>query len=196
MDIVTEKKCAKCGRIKKADLFYENKRMKTGLGSWCISCIRNFNIEWNKKNKEKRKQYDKLYKERNRKKLANMQKEYRLSNLDKCRLSVSKSMKIKKNKYRKYTSEWGIKNRDKRNATDEKRRARKAGNGGCYTAQEWRDLCDRYGNKCLACGAAGVKLSVDHVIPISKGGSNSNDNLQPLCISCNSSKGTKTIDYR
>jgi len=33
-------------------------------------------------------------------------------------------------------------------------------------------------------------------VPLIKGGSDSIDNLQPLCGYCNSSKGTRVIDYR
>jgi 5-methylcytosine-specific restriction endonuclease McrA len=40
------------------------------------------------------------------------------------------------------------------------------------------------------------ELTVDHVIPLSVGGTNWLKNLQPLCSSCNSSKHTKHIDYR
>lgn len=77
-----------------------------------------------------------------------------------------------------------------------KRRAAKKSNGGNYSLSEWAELCEKYDNKCLCCGAGGVKLTVDHIIPISMGGSNSIDNLQPLCISCNSKKSKKVIDYR
>lgn len=52
-----------------------------------------------------------------------------------------------------------------------------------------------YGKKCLACGSV-WSITLDHVIPINAGGKNTIDNLQPLCKSCNSKKGTKTIDYR
>lgn len=45
-------------------------------------------------------------------------------------------------------------------------------------------------NKCLHCGYS-EKLSIDHVIPLIKGGSNHTSNLQILCISCNSKKGSK-----
>ncbi len=39
-------------------------------------------------------------------------------------------------------------------------------------------------------------LTPDHIIPLSQKGPNTIDNIQPLCLNCNSSKGTKTIDYR
>ena len=77
-----------------------------------------------------------------------------------------------------------------------KRRAAKLKNGGDYTLAEWESLCQRYGNKCLCCGRDDIKLTVDHVIPLVKGGINSIDNLQPLCKTCNDKKNVKVIDYR
>ena len=75
-----------------------------------------------------------------------------------------------------------------------KRRARMR---GAYSASyDFIKLCQRYGNKCLACGRSDVALTVDHVVPLSRGGTDTEDNIQPLCFSCNASKGTKTADYR
>lgn len=76
------------------------------------------------------------------------------------------------------------------------RRARKRSASGTYTVAEWEELCAKYGNHCLACGRDDVPLTVDHVIPLSQGGANDISNLQPLCLSCNCSKNTRTIDYR
>ena len=84
-------------------------------------------------------------------------------------------------------------NPDKLLVWHHKRRANKQGS---FTAQEWQDLCARHDYRCLACGESNVKLTVDHVVPLSKGGMNTIENLQPLCGSCNSSKHTKEIDYR
>ena len=50
-------------------------------------------------------------------------------------------------------------------------------------------------NRCLKCGSKD-KLSIDHIIPVIKNGTNCIDNLQILCLPCNKSKGTKIIDYR
>ncbi len=42
--------------------------------------------------------------------------------------------------------------------------------------------------ECRQCGS-GLDLTVDHITPIAKGGSNDIGNLQTLCRHCNSSKG-------
>jgi 5-methylcytosine-specific restriction endonuclease McrA len=78
------------------------------------------------------------------------------------------------------------------------RRARKLAAPGYFCAQEWHDLKAQYNYTCLCCGhkEPEINLSVDHVVPLSRGGSNWIENIQPLCLSCNCSKGTKTIDYR
>lgn len=76
-----------------------------------------------------------------------------------------------------------------------KRRALKAETGGKFTAFEWYDLCHKHGMRCALCGKK-KKLTVDHVIPISRGGANDIGNIQPLCFSCNSKKRTRIIDAR
>lgn len=68
-------------------------------------------------------------------------------------------------------------------------------NGGFHSRREWLDLCARFGYRCAACGVSTV-LTKDHVIPVSQGGKNTIDNIQPLCQSCNTSKLDRTIDYR
>jgi len=44
---------------------------------------------------------------------------------------------------------------------------------------------------CAYCG--GVATTRDHVVPVSRGGSNASLNLVPACLSCNSRKGNRTI---
>lgn len=76
-----------------------------------------------------------------------------------------------------------------------KRRALKNKAKGAYTSSQWIALCDKYHKRCLCCGRK-RKLTADHVVPLSRGGRNSIDNIQPLCGPCNSRKNTKTVDFR
>lgn len=48
--------------------------------------------------------------------------------------------------------------------------------------------------KCRYCGATGVPLECDHVIPVSRGGSNEKTNLVTACKACNGSKGSKSLE--
>lgn len=56
-------------------------------------------------------------------------------------------------------------------------------------------IMDRDGNKCLCCGST-EKLTIDHIVPKSKGGGNELSNYQTLCGKCNNKKGTSRTDYR
>lgn len=46
--------------------------------------------------------------------------------------------------------------------------------------------------RCVSCGTH-KDLTVDHKIPLSKGGDDRLENLQTLCRTCNTSKGVKTM---
>lgn len=78
-----------------------------------------------------------------------------------------------------------------------KRRATLAGAIGSHSLHEWDELKKFYNYMCLCCKQQEpfIKLSEDHIIPLSLGGANDISNIQPLCKSCNSRKHTKTINY-
>ena len=75
-------------------------------------------------------------------------------------------------------------------------RARRLGATGNHTTGEFLQVVNRFDNKCLRCGETFDQLTEDHVVPLSRGGSDSISNIQPLCHPCNSAKRDKTIDYR
>lgn len=50
----------------------------------------------------------------------------------------------------------------------------------------------RDGYKCVSCGTSD-DLSIDHIHPVSLGGSNDTENLQTMCMPCNIRKGAKVV---
>jgi 5-methylcytosine-specific restriction endonuclease McrA len=87
-------------------------------------------------------------------------------------------------------------NRGRYKAITRQRRQKIALSGEHYTGAEWESLRARYGHRCLACGQSCVPLQADHVVPVSRGGSDGIDNIQPLCKPCNLRKATRSTDYR
>jgi 5-methylcytosine-specific restriction endonuclease McrA len=52
----------------------------------------------------------------------------------------------------------------------------------------------RGAHRCAYCGAKGVPLQVDHVVPRASGGSNRVSNLVPACTPCNQAKGSRPVN--
>lgn len=67
------------------------------------------------------------------------------------------------------------------------RRARRLGNGGAFTLEEFRAKCELLGGVCVYCGEA-RPLTLDHKVPLSRGGRNDIANIVPACRSCNARK--------
>ncbi len=78
------------------------------------------------------------------------------------------------------------------------RRARKkmaAGAGFVDEKDRLDALTTGWGGLCAYCEKTGTTW--DHIVPLTKGGSNLPENLAPACKSCNSSKGAKLLaDWR
>lgn len=135
------------------------------------------NKEYRERNKELLQSRAKESRERHKAKRIEGNRRWRQSNQEKIR-------------------EWKRNNKERAVVLQQKRKATQKGNGGSFSVEEWTCLKNMFGNYCLCCGRRDMVLAVDHVIPISKGGKNTVDNLQPLCTSCNSKKRTKIIDFR
>lgn len=70
-------------------------------------------------------------------------------------------------------------------------------NGGEFTLEEWEQMKKDFKRTCLSCRKTEpeIKLTIDHIIPVTRGGKHQATNIQPLCKPCNSRKYTKIIRY-
>ena len=59
-----------------------------------------------------------------------------------------------------------------------------------YEVREY--LLEKFGRQCAYCGATGVPLQVEHIVPKVRGGSNRVSNLTIACAECNQAKGSMT----
>jgi len=101
-----------------------------------------------------------------------------------------KMIKTSLAKYMKSDKRKAVKSRN-----ESKRRAqRRAGKliVPTLTAEEWNVIKKRYKNRCVYCGQE-KPLTRDHIIPLSKGGYHTKDNIVPACLSCNSRKMDKPV---
>jgi 5-methylcytosine-specific restriction endonuclease McrA len=69
--------------------------------------------------------------------------------------------------------------------------------GGHHSRVEWENLKKSCNYTCLCCRKTepSIRLTRDHIVPVSKGGDNSITNIQPLCHSCNCKKHAQSIKY-
>src|SRR3990170_933860 len=76
-------------------------------------------------------------------------------------------------------------------AKDRLAKSRRRAALGTVTLEEWRAICAQFDHRCAYCHRLVVPLEQDHVVPISRGGSHTPDNIVPACKPCNSSKGNR-----
>jgi len=209
------KPCTKCGQTKPLDDFAKHKHCKGGLAGYCKECAVARASAWFANNKDKATDYRKSWAQNNPEKIALYKKhwyqanpekikEWQQSNPEKVK-AIHKAWreanpeKISTNSkaYRQanpekvsaYARQWAKSNPERRNFNASKRRALKLNNG--VSQVTLKELQRLYASHCAYCAAPSEHI--DHVIPLSRGGTHSIGNLTGACASCNLSKGAKFI---
>lgn len=83
---------------------------------------------------------------------------------------------------------WRVKNPERNRLKGVRRRSRMAGASGVCTLEQLLMRVAYYGHQCAYC--RGPYETLDHVIPLARGGTNWPSNLRPCCRLCNTRKGT------
>ena len=199
---MTTRICPRCGK---------EYQPKSGMQKWCIDCrpfvrkehaaqwqkenadhLREYNTGWRHANPEKVKACD-ARKRAGRESAANERSRlWRLANPGSGWLYLKKHP----DKRRVYAATYRGKHWDAIQAGNEKHRALKTANTPkeeLLTASQWRAIVEEYGHKCVYCGRELDKPTMDHVVPLSRGGRHTKDNVVPACQSCNSSKNGRLL---
>lgn len=176
------KTCTACKIAKPLKDFYKEKLGRYGRRSKCKTCMGKAQKAWIQSSGYKPDQTTESRKRAKKKWLAN-NKEKRLE-WERRRYHLKKDELSQKRKEYPSYGEYV-----------QRRRARKAGAEGFHTKEQFWELCKLAEYRCLACKKE-KPLTEDHIVPLSKGGSDWIENIQPLCFSCNSRKSTKTVDYK
>lgn len=176
------KKCSKCLQTKSQSQFNKHK--------WCKNCANQSSREWYYKNKEKAKQQHINF-------VNNNPDYYKTEEYKIAQNKRTKKWYLDNKEHRKMVGRiYYQNNKEKFKEAIYRRKAKIRNNGGNFKWADFIILCNKYNNQCLACGKIKIKLTPDHIIPLFIGGINSIENIQPLCLTCNISKGIKIIDYR
>ncbi len=93
----------------------------------------------------------------------------------------------------KQNKAWDKSNPVRRLAIYNRYRAREKAAPGHFTEEDWSKQYKLQNGKCFYCNKI-KKLTIDHKVPLSRGGSNCPDNIVLACLSCNCKKNDKTIE--
>jgi 5-methylcytosine-specific restriction endonuclease McrA len=202
------KTCKWCGLTKELSEFYDGR-----WGKKCKVCVRARAQKYRREHLEQYAQYEKdranlphriearrKYQEGHKQEISEYKRRWAAENGEK--VAGSKLAYYERNRLDVLarSKEWAENNPEKvRQAKTNnlrKRRAARHASRGNFTVEEFEALCENYGNRSLACGETKTALEADHVVPLTKGGSDSISNIQPLCGSCKRKKFVNIIDNR
>lgn len=168
------KTCKDCKSDKPVSEFYKSHSTRDKLGIYCKPCHLIRSREASRKYRATSEGQAKHREEERKRRLNNTERvralakitnnRYKANNPEARKISVSKSQ--------------------------HKRRAQKQANGIYEVSKDF--YAQLYSSPCVGCGTS-ENITADHIVPISRGGTEAESNLQPLCGSCNSSKGNKLM---
>lgn len=173
------KTCTKC-KIKKPEIeFFKDSSKKDKLSSSCKACKNAQNKEYQSKNKEAKAEYDRIRREAKRDEINAKKREY----------YHTKGKAVEKI--------WRAANWDKvltyaRNSKAKRRAIERSYDLPAGDLITWVDSQPKVCTYCKC--LCEDSYHIDHIVPLSKGGAHSLDNLTIACPFCNISKGNKTLN--
>ena len=166
------KVCIKCKENKPLNEFFKDKSHSTGTDSRCKVCKKEYMLskgfnKWD--NKYSNSKYHKIWQEKNKKHINEYKKKRFETNP---KLKLQQSIRVRINTFLK----------NKTNSTNKYL--------GC-SFKKYSVYLEQQFNKNMTWENYGIYWEIDHIIPLSKGGSFHYTNTQPLTITENRKKSNK-----
>lgn len=185
------------------EYFYSRKSKKGGriFRSDCKGCTNDVKKVYYQRNKTVINSKSEEYRKKHREELKSYHSAYNKihyqKNKNKHREKNKRHYEQNKKSYRARTIKWREKNADEYKKINRdgsiRRRARTAGLLSSFTSNQWHNCLSHFNHQCAYCDCT-EKLEQEHVIPVSKGGHYTLDNIIPACRSCNASKNNKSLE--
>lgn len=188
------KVCNKCMEMKPITSFHKK---LNGLSTHCKQCRSLDEKARYELNKNEIKANVKKYRVLNIEKVALTKAENYKKNADSIKLKVSVYAKNHVDDIKKYSSIWRTENREVVRVHNQNYRIKKRENGGVLSKELPARLLRLQKGKCACCAQPlGNNYHLDHIMPLTLGGTNTDDNIQLLRARCNMQKHAKhPIDF-
>lgn len=157
-----EKYCPQCKQTLPASEFYVSRGQKSGLQSYCRRCQDGHNLEWLLEHRDQVRKYRSVHHQQHWQRYRNLAKQWRKNN----------RLRDREYFYRYYGRKRGTQ----------------------VGRVDYAAILERDGGTCYLCGLPipDGDLHFDHVIPLSRGGAHTMENIRATHKRCNLSKSDKT----
>lgn len=216
------KRCSKCKEQKVRAEFHNRKSSKDGLYSQCKKCVSDYTLTYNENNREAVRLRSKQYRDKNPEYFSNYRQIHKeeISAYRRERYAINKESEksyhhkryienhfqelLRRKTYRDNNRlfvrqgqrRWDRNNPERRKVNSHKRRARNRNAVGSYNHEDVKEIYSKQQGLCYYCKEPVLPSGChhDHMIPLSRGGSNYPDNIAISCPTCNLRKGNKTAE--
>lgn len=194
---IIHKTCTQCKVVKPIDEFPPDRRNSDGKQGKCRACRATNQRAYITKHPERKRESDKRFRENHPEFMREKQRAYSANNRDRLNALSAQWRRDHRSRRNEIVRAYRARHSESYRVTHQRYQARKWAAEGACTRAEWEAILEQYApeGRCPACGNQ-RPMTMDHIIPLSLGGTNSINNLQPLCNHCNAVKGQKIIDYR
>lgn len=223
-DPTPTKHCSKCGATKPAttEYFYRDKKLKSGLHSWCKECVLAGQKAYHHANKDERNKYSKDWRKNNNDRFKVALKDWYEKNKERVKAywkakreedpeKLKQQQRERGQKYRENhkeianarTSAWEKANPDRGRIKKHRRRARKVSKPDTFTPEQWQHCLNYFKGCCAVCERplSGLfhRPHADHWIALSDPDSPGTVAKNMICLcggrdGCNESKADKRPD--